>query len=183
MKKFRTATVIAMSVALLTVVACTATRTQRAAGEQIDDKVLLAKIKTSLAADPVTEAHEINVEVYRGVVQLNGFVDSADQIARATKVAKGVGGVKEVRNNLAMKHEPKAAEEVVDDAALTGKVKAALIESSKTKAYQIKVDTQNGVVQLGGFVDDASAKSAAADIARSVAGVHSVKNEIDVKQR
>lgn len=166
---------------LLGAAACTPTRTQETAGEKIDDTVVLAKVKAALAADPVTEAHEINVEVFRGIVQLNGFVNSAEERSRAASVAHDVGGVKQVHNNLAVKRGSTTAGEVLDDAAITGKVKAALIDSSRTKAYQIKVETKDGVVQLSGFVDSAAAKSAAAEIAHDVSGVRSVANNIEVK--
>ena len=84
----------------LTLGACSATRTQESAGEVIDDSVLTAKVKTALIEDPVTKAHEINVETYRGVVQLGGFVDSSTQKSRATKWPARWTGVKEVRNDL-----------------------------------------------------------------------------------
>jgi hyperosmotically inducible protein len=54
---------------------CSATRTQESPGEVVDDSVLTAKVKSALIADPVTKARQINVETYRGVVQLGGFVD------------------------------------------------------------------------------------------------------------
>lgn len=180
MKFIRPLSIVFLASALMAV-ACTPTRTQKSAGEQIDDTVLLAKVKAALIADPVAEAHEINVEVFRGIVQLNGFVETSAEKSRAGKVARDVGGVKDVKNNLTVKHEGETVGAVIDDATVTAKVKAALIDSSRTKAYQIEVETQKGVVQLSGFVDDASAKSAAVEIARSVAGVKSVINDIDVK--
>lgn len=180
MKLFKSLSIALLATTLLSV-ACTPTRTQKSAGEQIDDAVVLTKVKAALVADPVAEAHEINVEVFRGIVQLNGFVGSSVEKARAAKVARGVGGVKEVQNNLAVKQEGTSIGEVIDDATVTAKIKAALIESSRTKAYQIKVETKDGAVQLSGFVNDASAKAAASEIAHSVAGVRSVANNIDVK--
>jgi hyperosmotically inducible protein len=70
---------------------------------------------------------------------------------------------------------------VIDDSILTAKVKAALIADSATKAHQINVETQEGIVQLSGFVDNAAAKSAATNVAKSVSGVKDVKNELSVK--
>ena len=58
-------------------VACASTRTQKSAGEQVDDTVTTASVKCSLIGDPVTKAGQIDVEVFKGTVQLNGFVDSA----------------------------------------------------------------------------------------------------------
>ena len=162
-------------------VACSATRTQKAAGEQIDDSVVTANVKAALIADPVTKARQIDVEVRRGIVQLNGFVDSASEKSQATTVATGVNGVMEVQNNLAVNTATATAGEVIDDSILTAKVKAKLIESSDTKAHEINVETKLGVVHLSGFVDSANAKARAAELAKSVSGVKAVKNEISVK--
>jgi len=71
--------------------------------------------------------------------------------------------------------------EKIDDGALTGKVKAALIANPDTKAYQINVDTQQGVVHLLGAVDSPKAKAAAGTVALSVKGVKEVKNELTIK--
>ena len=71
--------------------------------------------------------------------------------------------------------------EKIDDGALTTKVKAALIANPDTKAYQINVETQQGVVRLLGAVDNAKAKSAASTVAMSVKGVKEVKNELTLK--
>ena len=71
--------------------------------------------------------------------------------------------------------------EKIDDGVLTGKVKAALIANADTKAYQINVETQAGVVTLLGAVDDAKAKTAASTVAMSVKGVKEVKNELTIK--
>ena len=169
---------IAMTVGTI---ACSATRTQKSPGEQVDDTVVLSKVKAALIADPVTKARQIDVEVRRGVVQLNGFVHSAAEKAQATTVTTGVSGVMEVKNNLTVNTASSTAGEVIDDSILTAKVKAALIESDRTKAHEINVETKLGVVHLSGFVNDASAKAAAAEIARSVKGVKDVKNEISVK--
>lgn len=174
------ATAIAAT-ALLGTIACSATRTQRAPGEQVDDAVLLTNVKTALVADPATEGNEINVDVNRGIVQLNGFVDSDNEKSTAGKLARNVDGVKDVENNLRVKEGSSTVGEVIDDSVLTAKVKAALIASSDTKAHQINVEARHGVVQLGGFVNDAEAKAAASSVAMSVTGVKSVKNDLQIK--
>ncbi len=167
--------------ALLSMAACSATRTQRAPGEQIDDAVLLTSVKTALIKNPVTEAGEINVDVNRGVVKLAGFVDTEKQKSTAADVARNVGGVKTVQNDIAVKTGSESAGEYIDDSILTAKVKTALIGNSETKAHQINVETDHGVVQLSGFVDSATAKAAASDVAMSVTGVKNVKNELSIK--
>ena len=71
---------------------------------------------------------------------------------------------------------------VVDDGAITAKVKTALAGDPRTKAGQINIETSDGQVQLSGFVDSSEAKSTAEELARSVEHVKSVNNEIDVKK-
>ncbi len=92
-----------IAVGAVTAVGCTPTRTQKSAGEMVDDGVITAKVKAALIEDPLTKAHQINVDTYRGVVQLSGFVDDSKSKNRALEVARNVGGVKEVRNNLEIK--------------------------------------------------------------------------------
>ncbi len=163
--------------------ACSATRTQQSAGEVIDDSVLTSKVKVALVDDPTTKAGQINVETYRGVVQLGGFVDNAQQKAQATKVARSVTGVKEVRNDLLVSTKPHATTgQDVDDSVLTTSVKAKLMDDSTTKAYEINVGTQKGVVQLTGFVDSTTMKSRAGELARSVEGVKEVRNDLEIRQ-
>ncbi len=172
-----------MILVALMIGACSATRTQESAGEVIDDSALTAKVKTALIADPVTKAHEINVETYRGVVQLSGFVATPAEKSKATEVARGVSGVKEVRNDLHVSSGGETAGQVVDDGVITAEVKAKLIGDPTTKAYQINVESQKGVVQLAGFVDSNEAKTRAGELARGVKGVTSVRNDLEIRQR
>ena len=152
----KTLVALIASGALLSVAACSSTRTQRAPGEQVDDAALLTSVKSALVSNPVTEAGEINVDVNRGTVKLSGFVDTQEEKSKAGDVARGVDGVQTVQNDIAVKKENSSTGEVIDDSVLTAKVKTALIESSDTKAHQINVETKQGVVQLSGFVDSAS---------------------------
>jgi hyperosmotically inducible periplasmic protein len=164
--------------------ACSSTRTQQSAGEVIDDTVLTSKVKIALIDDPVTKAGQINVETFRGVVQLGGFVDNAQQKDQATKVARSVTGVKEVRNDLRVSTKPEAtAGQGFDDSMLTAAVKAKLIEDSATKSHQINVGTEKGVVQLTGFVDSTAMKAKAGELARSVDGVKTVRNDLEIRQK
>src|SRR6267154_5333262 len=111
----------------------------RTAGQVIDDSTVTAKIKSELIKDPTTKAYQIEVNNRKGVVQLNGFVDSSAARMRAGEIAKNVSGVAEVQNNLEVKSGERTAGRAVDDAAITAKVKTALIEDSTTKAHQINV--------------------------------------------
>lgn len=71
--------------------------------------------------------------------------------------------------------------EYIDDSVITTKVKALLAEDDFLKSFQISVETYKGVVQLSGFVDTQDAAARAGQIARSVEGVKSVKNDLIVK--
>lgn len=172
---------IASSAVLISMAACSSTRTQRAPGEQVDDAALLTNVKSALVANKVTDAGEINVDVNRGTVKLAGFVDSEKEKTAAGDVARKVNGVQTVQNDITVHTKGESTGEYIDDSVLTAKVKTALIESPETKAHQINVETDHGVVQLSGFVDNAAAKTAATSVAKSVTGVKSVKNELSVK--
>ena len=74
-----------------------------------------------------------------------------------------------------------AAADAVDDAALTGKVKAALLTDSTAKGTQIDVESKDGIVQLNGFVDSTENKVAAARVASGIEGVKGVDNNLDVR--
>jgi hyperosmotically inducible protein len=174
---------VGLVIVALAVSACSATRTQQSAGEVVDDSVLTAKVKTALVEDPVTKAGQIDVETYRGVVQLAGFVDSQQQKARASELAKAVAGVQEVRNDLKVGDADQSVGQTVDDGLITTQVKTKLIADSRTDAYKINVETNGGVVQLSGFVDNDEAKRTAGEIARSVSGVTNVDNDLEIRQQ
>jgi hyperosmotically inducible periplasmic protein len=173
---------VIVAVMSLAMVACASTRTQKSPGEQVDDSVTTGRVKAALIADPVTKAHQIDVETFKGTVQLNGFVDSSASKSRAAEVARGTKGVTAVQNNLTVKTDPRTGEQVVDDGAITMKVKVALAGDPRTKAHQVNVETREGVVQLSGFVDNSEAKSTAEELAKAVDNVKSVDNELSVKK-
>ncbi|HKE43325.1 MAG TPA: BON domain-containing protein [Steroidobacteraceae bacterium] len=188
-RSFTLSTATALISALL-IVACSSTPTQRSAGETVDDATLTGKVKAALVDNDLVKAGEVNVDSYRGVVQLNGFVGTQAEKSAASKAAQSVKGVKEVRNNLEVKSvamanadADRSAGQVVDDATITAKVKTALIEDKTTKAHQINVDTSSGIVELGGFVDSQEAKDRAGEVARSVKGVKDVKNDLQLKPK
>ncbi len=169
-----------MASAALGLAGCVGTASQRTAGETIDDGALTARVKTALIGDERTKARQIDVEAYRGDVQLNGFVDSGAAKTAATAVARSVAGVATVTNNLQVGAD-RTAGQVVDDSTITAQVRTALIGDPRTKSHQIEVDTNAGVVQLGGFVDSATNKSAAEQLARGVGGVTRVTNRLEVR--
>ncbi len=166
---------------LMLVAACAPTTTRQSAGEYVDDATVTTRVKAALAQSDDVKARQVDVETFRGIVQLNGFVDSAEAKDAATDVAREVAGVREVRNNLVVDTQPDTVGQAVDDGMITARIKTALIGEDRTKAGQINVTTDNGVVHLSGFVDNNQEKAAASEVARSVAGVREVRNELDVK--
>jgi osmotically-inducible protein OsmY len=88
---------------IATFAACASSPKQESTGEFVDDSVITTKIKALLAADDFLKSFKISVETRKGVVQLSGFVNTQDAVNKAGQIAKGVGGVKSVRNNLIVK--------------------------------------------------------------------------------
>ena len=82
---------------------CAATSTRESTGEYIDNSALTAKVKKALVSDEIVKARDVQVETFRGTVQLSGFVDSEMQKNRAGEVARSIMGVREVKNNLIVK--------------------------------------------------------------------------------
>ena len=99
-KRFSTFFLTAM---LAFFVGCAATPKQEGTGEYIDDSVLTTKVKAAVFNEPSLKSAEINVETFKGVVQLSGFVSSQADINRAAEVARSVTGVKSVKNDMRVK--------------------------------------------------------------------------------
>jgi osmotically-inducible protein OsmY len=87
----------------IVVSACAGDRTSRSTGQTIDDNAIATKVKSALVADPAVKGSQVEVEVFKGVVQLSGFVDSAASAQRAVTLARNVPGVTEVRNSMIVK--------------------------------------------------------------------------------
>lgn len=89
--------------AFLLMTGCAGTENSRSTGTYIDDKAISTKVEAQLARDSITQAIQVEVETYKGVVQLSGFVDSVDKIERAEEIARSVAGVKDVQNDLQLR--------------------------------------------------------------------------------
>ena len=89
----------ALFLAALLVSACAGTSKQESTGEYLDDCWITTKVKSAILAEPSLKVTQINVETYKGVVQLSGFVDSADAARKAVEVARSVKGVTDVKND------------------------------------------------------------------------------------
>lgn len=151
-------------------------------GTQVDDAVITSGIKSALVADPLVKGFDLQVETRKGVVQLSGFVDSQAQIDQAVALARSVVGVTEIENSVSLKGAPSTAGTKLDDAAVTGRVKTALLADPDIKSFDISVLTFKGVVQLTGFVNSQAQIDQATQIAAAAEGASSVKNELLIKQ-
>ncbi len=88
---------------VLSTTGCTATATKESTGEYIDDTSITARVKLALVGDERVRARDVEVETFRGTVQLSGFVDNADQKTRAGEIAAATAGVRRVQNDLVVK--------------------------------------------------------------------------------
>ncbi len=92
-----------LAVTLASVVGCAATSKQEGTGEYIDDSAITTKVKAAVFNEPTLKSTEINVETFKGVVQLSGFVSSQAAQNKAVELARSVGGVKSVKNDMRLK--------------------------------------------------------------------------------
>ena len=92
-----------LALTLVTAVGCASSAKQEGTGEYVDDSVITTKVKTAILNEPMLKVAEINVETFKGIVQLSGFVSSQGAMTKAVEVAQGVGGVKSVKNDMRVK--------------------------------------------------------------------------------
>jgi osmotically-inducible protein OsmY len=88
---------------VLSIAGCAGSKRHESTGEYLDDSVLTTKVKASILGDSRLKVMQIDVETFKGIVQLSGFVDSSEAAARAVELARTVKGVKMVNNSLIVK--------------------------------------------------------------------------------
>ncbi len=103
MKQLKFFAAIFMAFALLGAAGCASTPTQEGTGEYVDDSVITTKVKAAIFNEPTLKSAEINVETFKGSVQLSGFVSSHADINKAIEVARSVKGVRAVKNDMQVK--------------------------------------------------------------------------------
>lgn len=91
------------AVLLATILGCAPTATRQGTGGYVDDTMITTKVKAAILKTPGLKSSEINVETYKSVVQLSGFVSSQSDMAEAVKAAEGVGGVTSVKNDMRLR--------------------------------------------------------------------------------
>jgi osmotically-inducible protein OsmY len=103
MYRVKTLATLFSAILLTGALGCASTRTHEGTGEYVDDSVITTKVKAAILHEPGLKVSEINVETYKGVVQLSGFVTSRADIKDAVRLASAVGGVKSVTNEMHVK--------------------------------------------------------------------------------
>jgi hyperosmotically inducible protein len=147
----------------------------------ISDTWITSKTKIALYADERVKGSQVSVDTMKGgVVYLRGKVDSTEAMAAAGEIAKNIEGVKSVHNNLQVV-EPTSRKAVnASDADIEKQVEARLSQDAQLTRVDVRSDA--GVVTLTGEVPSIPAAAKASEMARGVAGVKAVTNELTVRQ-
>ena len=103
MKQLKYFSAFFMTLMLVSFLGCASTEKREGTGEYIDDSVITTKVKAAIFNEPSLKSAEINVETFKGVVQLSGFVSSRIAESKAIEVASSVKGVKSVKNDMRVK--------------------------------------------------------------------------------
>jgi hyperosmotically inducible protein len=105
MKTLNTRGLVAAALLGLTVAAagCAGTATTKSTGDVVDDATIATKVKAKLIEDPVVKAMNIQVETFKGTVQLSGFASSQAEADRAVQLARETSGVRSVKNDIRLK--------------------------------------------------------------------------------
>ena len=103
MNKFTRISVLFAAVSLTALAGCASTQKHESTGQYIDDSAITTSVKAAIFNEPTLKSAEINVETFKGRVQLSGFVASRANMDRAVTVAQGVGGVTSVTNDMRVK--------------------------------------------------------------------------------
>jgi len=146
----------------------------------VSDSWITSKAKIALFADERVKGTQVGVDTAKGVVHLRGKVDSAEAKAAAEQIAHGIDGVSSVKNDLQVV-APTARKAVdANDTDIAKAVETRLSRDAQLKKVDVRTDA--GVVTLTGKVPTIGASAKASEVARNVAGVKFVKNELSYNQ-
>ena len=99
----RSLSTLALALSLSLLGACASTSRSEGTGQYVDDTVITPKVKAAVLNEPSLKSAEINVETFKGRVQLSGFVSSRSDIDKAVSLARNVSGVTSVTNDMVLK--------------------------------------------------------------------------------
>ena len=172
---------------VLLLLAVTAFAAEGQDDERQSDLWLKAKLVTAYTLNQHLNPFRIHVEVKNGVASLSGTVDSDVERDLAVEIAKGVEGIREVREDIRVEPGAGAGERRepeffrrVEDATISARVKSRLLWNRNTNGLAIDVDTQNGVVTLKGKVASGAHRDLAVQLAKNTTGVQRVRDELEV---
>ena len=103
MKFYNKFAVVMLAIFWVSLYGCASTATKEGTGEYLDNAVITAKVKAAIFDEPTLKSAEINVETFKGVVQLSGFVSSQANIDKAVEITRKIKGVKSVKNDMKLK--------------------------------------------------------------------------------
>ena len=162
--------------ALLALAGCSSTMIPESTRDM--DSAISSKVDEALEASTAVKARQVNVQTREAVVYLTGIVDSEDSRREAGRIAWRTAGVDGVVNDLTVGE--RTVGDWVDDTLISSRLKAQLIADTDVRASDIDVSSSQGVVTLIGRVRTSEMKQDAERIARGIAGVTDVHNELVV---
>jgi hyperosmotically inducible protein len=155
--------------------------TTQEAKTQVTDSWITSKTKIALFSDDRVKGTQVKVDTMKGVVTLRGKVDSEEAKSAAAEVAKGVDGVKSVKNDLQVVAPTERKAVAANDKDINARVEQSLKKDPNLKKIHARTDA--GVVTLTGEAPNITASARASELARGVAGVHAVKNEVQLNAK
>lgn len=154
---------------------------ERTMGRMVDDSAITSHVNSEMVKDSTVKAHQIDVDTIDGHVTLTGVVGTRAEASRAVQIARGVSGVKSVKNNLQIGE--KTWGEAFNDKLLGSKIKSKLITEPEIRSLNIDVDVDKGVVTLTGIVGSGYQKKRAIEIARAADGTRKVVDNLKVSRK
>ncbi|MCB2184753.1 MAG: BON domain-containing protein [Desulfobulbaceae bacterium] len=161
--------------------------------DEKSDIWLQAQLVTSYTLNRHLNSFDVDVDVTDGIAYLSGIVDSEIERDLAVEIARGIDGIKDVKENLLVepqvkekkkeKQDKNSFRQKVEDATLTAKVKYRLMLNKHTDSFDINVDTDNAVVTLSGKVDDEEKKELALKLAENTSHVMEVKDNLTISEK
>lgn len=150
----------------------------KSAGDHVDDSWIHTKVKSTISTKG---GSGINVEVYKGAVQLAGFVREEHLVEKLPDEASRVAGVTKVYNQIIYVEPGRSAGRRLDDSVLAGKVEATMAGDDWGQSMTVNTEVDRGVVLLSGFLDSEEERAEVIEAVRRVNGVERVINGINIK--
>jgi hyperosmotically inducible protein len=147
----------------------------------VSDTWITSKTKIAMFADDRVKGRQVSVETDKGVVSLRGKVDSAEAKAAAEAVAKGIEGVKSVRNDLQVVPPGEQKAVAANDKEIKKSIENRFAADQQLKKIDVRSD--DGVVTLTGEAPSIMAAARASEVARNMPAVRTVRNEVTYKER